>query len=154
MTLRYCANLKAIRYESTSLNRIVADKSHRVIVALVVFVQASNECIMYRLIHMQPSTDTNATSDQWSYLHKNMIFLVIILILKHVLFRPSQKYLSLVITCLLCCTNCYPCGVIRSSHRIGTRLCSVCIVVKFYNHTLRLRYGCIPMRYYPPLVLF
>ena len=31
--LRYCANLKAIRYESTNLNRIVADKSHRVIVA-------------------------------------------------------------------------------------------------------------------------
>ena len=31
--LRYCANLKAIRYESTSLNRIVADKSYRVIVA-------------------------------------------------------------------------------------------------------------------------
>ena len=34
MMLRYCSNLKAIRYESTSLNRIVADKSHRVIVAL------------------------------------------------------------------------------------------------------------------------
>ena len=34
MMLRYCANLNAIRYESTSLNRIVADKSHRVIVAL------------------------------------------------------------------------------------------------------------------------
>ena len=32
--LRYCANLKAIRYESTSLNRIVADRSHRVIVAV------------------------------------------------------------------------------------------------------------------------
>ena len=31
--LRYCANLKAIRYESTSLNRIVADKLHGVIVA-------------------------------------------------------------------------------------------------------------------------
>ena len=30
---RYCANLKAIRYESTSLNRIVDDKSHRVILA-------------------------------------------------------------------------------------------------------------------------
>ena len=29
----FCANFKAIRYESTSLNRIVADKSHRVIVA-------------------------------------------------------------------------------------------------------------------------
>ena len=34
MMLRYCATLKAIRYESTSLNRIVADKSHCVIVAL------------------------------------------------------------------------------------------------------------------------
>ena len=34
LMLRYCANLKAIRYESTSLNRIAADKSHRVIVAL------------------------------------------------------------------------------------------------------------------------
>ena len=33
LMLRYCANLKAVRYESTSLNRIVADKSHRVIVA-------------------------------------------------------------------------------------------------------------------------
>ena len=31
--LRYCANLKAIRYESTSLNRTAADKSHCVIVA-------------------------------------------------------------------------------------------------------------------------
>ena len=33
----YCANLKAIRYESTSLNRIVADKSHRVIAALEIY---------------------------------------------------------------------------------------------------------------------
>ena len=33
MMPHYCANLKAIRYESTSLNRIVADKSHCVIVA-------------------------------------------------------------------------------------------------------------------------
>ena len=33
LMLRYCANLKAIRYESASLNRIVADKSHSVIVA-------------------------------------------------------------------------------------------------------------------------
>ena len=33
LMLRYCANLKAIRYESMSLNRIVADKSHNVIVA-------------------------------------------------------------------------------------------------------------------------
>ena len=30
----YCANLKAIRYESTSLNRIVADKSHHIIIVL------------------------------------------------------------------------------------------------------------------------
>ena len=34
LILRYCANLKAIRYESTSLNRIVPDKSHHVIVAI------------------------------------------------------------------------------------------------------------------------
>ena len=33
LMLRYCTNLKAIRYESTSFNRIIADKSHRVIVA-------------------------------------------------------------------------------------------------------------------------
>ena len=33
LILRYCAKLKAIRYESTSFNRIVADKSHRVIAA-------------------------------------------------------------------------------------------------------------------------
>ena len=34
LMLRYCMNLKAIRYESTTLNGIVADKSHHVIVAL------------------------------------------------------------------------------------------------------------------------
>ena len=33
MMPRYCANLKAIRYESMSLNGIIADKSHCVIVA-------------------------------------------------------------------------------------------------------------------------
>ena len=31
--LHYCENLKAIGYESTSLDKIVADKSHRVVVA-------------------------------------------------------------------------------------------------------------------------
>ena len=106
-----------------------------------------------RLIHMQPSTDTNMTSAQWCYLHNNIIFLVIILILKHVLVRLMQKYLILVINCLLCCMNWYSWGVIRSSHRIRTRSHCICIVVKFYNHTLRLRYGRIQMRYYPPLVL-
>ena len=33
LMLRYCANLKAMRYESTNFNRIAADKSHRVIAA-------------------------------------------------------------------------------------------------------------------------
>ena len=56
---------------------------------------------MLRLIHMQPSTDTNTTFDQWSYLHKNNI--VIILILKHVMFRLMERYISTVINCLLCC---------------------------------------------------
>ena len=37
---RYCANLKVKRYESMSLNRIVADKSHRVIVALAIHSEA------------------------------------------------------------------------------------------------------------------
>ena len=47
-----------------------------------------------RLIHVQPSTDKNTTSDQWSYLHKNIMFLVNVLILRHLLFRLIQKYLS------------------------------------------------------------
>ena len=34
LMLRHCVNLKAIGYESTSLNRIAADKSHGVIVTL------------------------------------------------------------------------------------------------------------------------
>ena len=33
LMLRYCANLKAIRYKSTTFNRIVADKLHHVIAA-------------------------------------------------------------------------------------------------------------------------
>ena len=93
------------------------------------------------------------TSAQWCYLHNNIIFLVIILILKHVLVRLMQKYLILIINCLLCCMNWYSWGVIRSSHRIRTRSHCIRIVVKFYNHTLRPRYGRIQMRYYPPLVL-
>ena len=32
LMLHYCASLKAIRYESKSSNRIVADKTHNVIV--------------------------------------------------------------------------------------------------------------------------
>ena len=32
LMLHYCVNLKVIIYELTSLNRIVADKSHRVII--------------------------------------------------------------------------------------------------------------------------
>ena len=82
-----------------------------------------------------PSTDTNTTSDQWSYFHKNIISLVIILISKHVLFRMMQKYLRPVINCLLCCMNWYSWGVICSSKRIHTRSHRVRMVVKFYNHT-------------------
>ena len=110
--------------------------------------------VMLRLIHTWPSTDTNMTSDRWSYLHENIIFLAIILILKHVLLRLMQKYLIPVINCLLCCMNWYSWGAVRSSHRIRTRSHRISMVVKFYNHTLGLRYGCIPMRYDPPLVLF
>ena len=44
LILSYCANLKTIRYESTSLNRIVADKLHRVIVALQFDLFQFNSC--------------------------------------------------------------------------------------------------------------
>ena len=40
---RYCVNLKAIRYESTSLNRIEADKSQCVIVAEGYYIVASEK---------------------------------------------------------------------------------------------------------------
>ena len=103
--------------------------------------RSTSSCNMLRLIHMYPATDTNTTSDQWPCLHKNIIFLVIILILKHVLFRLMQKYLIPVINCLLCCMNWYSWGVIRKSHRIGTCSHRIRMAVKFYNHTLRLRCG-------------
>ena len=32
---------------------------------------------------MKPSTDANASSDQWSYLHKNRIFIVILKFFKN-----------------------------------------------------------------------
>ena len=44
MMPRYCATLKAKRYESKSLNRIVADKSHRVIVALALVYMLYHNC--------------------------------------------------------------------------------------------------------------
>ena len=37
LMLHHCVNLKAIRYESMSLNRIAADKSHGVIVSLTIW---------------------------------------------------------------------------------------------------------------------
>ena len=42
----------------------------------------------------------------------------------------------------LCCVNWYSSGIIGSSLHIRK-------VVKFYNYKLRLRYGCIPIRYSP-----
>ena len=64
-----------------------------------------------------------------------------------------QKDLIPVINSPLCCMNWYSLSIIRSSHRIRTRSHRICIVVKFYNHTLRLRYGCIPLQYFPLSVL-
>ena len=49
--LGYCANLKEIRYESTSLNRILADKSHRVIVAIVGTVEIG-QLHLYSMFHL------------------------------------------------------------------------------------------------------
>ena len=63
--------------------------------------------------------------------NKCLIFLLIILISKHVLFRLMQKYLSPVINCLLCCMKWYSWGVIFSLHRIRTRLHRIRTVVRF-----------------------
>ena len=58
LMLRYCANLKAIRYESATLIRIVANKSHHVIVALneVAFKVSSQsrkfEFNVFSIIHL------------------------------------------------------------------------------------------------------
>ena len=51
--LRYCANLKAIRYESTSLKRILADKSHRVIVAIAIV----NFAVLIAISHQKNKGD-------------------------------------------------------------------------------------------------
>ena len=46
MMLCYCEKLKAVRYESTGLNRIVADKSHSVVVAKHVIYEINDEFII------------------------------------------------------------------------------------------------------------
>ena len=101
---------------------------------------------------MYPATDTNGTSDQWFYLQKNIIFLVIILILKHILFDTEIPQPSNELPCMLhelVFLGCHSQFVLVRTHSDCIR-----IAVKFYDHTLRLGYGCIPMRYYASLVLF
>ena len=58
LMLRYYANLKAIRYKSTCFNRIVADKSYPVIVAL------DTSAILNTVVH----TDNNL----WWYFYYNV----------------------------------------------------------------------------------
>ena len=85
--LRYCANLKAIRYESTSLNRIVADKSHRVIVALPVFV------FVYIHFNVPPTRMTDLVrnvSDEKVYRHGTVTFVYVLLLSTWFVF--SQLY--------------------------------------------------------------
>ena len=60
LILRHCVNLKAIRYESTSLNRIVADKSHRVIIAL-----ARNVLQLGNLSNIRDSNSVRKPSKVW-----------------------------------------------------------------------------------------
>ena len=71
LMLRYCGNLKAIRYESTSLNKIVADKSHRVIVALggEVMVLRDNRTLVVStklLNYLTPGDGETRTRNPWS----------------------------------------------------------------------------------------
>ena len=55
----YCANLNAIRYESTNLNRIVADKLHRVIVALQNFIEPVTHGITQAIQYPQKRSGFN-----------------------------------------------------------------------------------------------
>ena len=109
-----------------------------------------NACQQIVVLYKQLSVRTHqtdtcesafTTSDRWSYLHKKHNISSYFLILKHVLLRLMKKYIIPVINCLLCCMNWYSWGVIRRSHRIRTRSNRIRIVVKFYNRTLRLRWG-------------
>ena len=61
--------------------------------------------------------------------------------------QTMQKDYDLILFCLLCCMNWYSWGFIHTYFPIRTHSLPIRRVVKFYNHTLRLRCGCIPMRY-------
>ena len=65
----------------------------------------------------------------------------------------TQKNFDSIIFCVLCCMNWYSWGIISTSLRIRTHSLCIRTVVKFHNQTLRLQYGCIAMRYYPPRML-
>ena len=99
------------------------------------------------LIHMLPATEYVSGIQTMSYLHKKEIFIVTSLILGDVLFtRAMQKDFDSIILGLLCFMNWYSLRDIRILHCIRTRLHRIRTVVKFYNHTSGLRYGCRPMR--------
>ena len=70
MMLRYCSNLKAIRYESMSLNRIAADKSHHVIVALTGLLRNLRPSLFWRAL-----AGSGRTGDWASYslLPRNLV---------------------------------------------------------------------------------
>ena len=76
LMLRYCANLKAIRYESTSLNRIVADISPSLIAAL------DNVHIQISLLSDEVSRSVDIGIEERSQL-KEDIGLVRVLIIAH-----------------------------------------------------------------------
>ena len=74
LMLLYCENLKAIRYESTSLNRIVADKSRSVIVALESFHQIPGHNQKQYLSGIDSKSGFEVTSDSiyiYRYRHRH-----------------------------------------------------------------------------------
>ena len=95
---------------------------------------------MYLSTNVYLPTDMNTMSNQWYYLHKNIIFFVIILISRHILFRLMQKYISPMITnCLSCCVNCL---VLLAKHIVSIHSSHhICMALKFYNHMLQLLWG-------------
>ena len=95
---RYCANLKAVRYESTSLNRIVADKSDRVIVPFKLQLHDAIYRLQFysnSLIHILslPNSHNNAASIQKNWDNKSHR-VIVALVYKTNVFHVIDEWLN------------------------------------------------------------
>ena len=94
MMLRYCANLKAIRYESTSLNRIVADKSHRVIVASEEKCSSETMMVIVMVIHYSQSVLEHGLPPSLNLNHNTYSTLPRIHVRRESMARGTKEHLN------------------------------------------------------------